>query len=300
MKQGPSNLDIECKASLQHLLKPSHYSVIAPWMAHARTEDKRDMVKLGQITRDGAVELTDPLTAHTARKQPVVVNGNGRARLATSVPCTADRMQHDLFRNRHGSEQRGTEKLAKRQFMADYVPIPSVKSVDDFHRLRDVAVASDSSTKVLTEQARRNLQLWQVRGPEKDSIASAQVMRSLRSISDAVANLPTYHEHSRGAAPGGQGCTQSLHEYGKVVPKGPRNFKSGSLHMSRSAPSLGIRTMPPPYIEPEELEQIHRPVNLFDKAEIMRMKNKHQGSRSQVCMTGGNQEWSTTYNAMVT
>lgn len=304
-KTGPNNLDLECKAALQQVLKPSHYGVIAPWMATARTDAKREVVKFAKVAAVGDADLKDPRTAFMATAEPVLTNKNGRARLASSVPCTADRMQSDLLRNRCGSDQRDTALEAKRRFFKEFVPVPSCSSVDDFHKLRDAPAASDDSTRVLNEQARRNLQAWQVRGPERDSDGAAQVMRSLRTLSGAVGALPVYHEYSRERPPGGEGCTTFLNEYSKAVPRGPKSFKAGSipvqLQPSRSAPAL--LQPAPPLIEPEEIEKVSRPggflVNMFDHPNLQMLKNKERAHTSKITMAGGKCDYSTSYGNMM-
>jgi len=287
------------------LLKPCNYAVIGPWLASARIEAKRDIVKLSQTLAATEAEMADQRTGFAAASEPLLLNRNGRARLAKSVPCTADRAQSDLLKNRHGTDQRDGGLQAKRKFFFnDFAPVPSVSSVADFHRLADVSLATDATTRVLTEEARRRLQLWQVRGPERDRQSAGQVMRSLRTVSDAVAALPTYAEHSRSRAPGTVACTASMYEYSRMAPKGAKGFKSGTvphqLQPVRSAPLL----LPPsePWIAPDEMENVAKPggdvVGLFDVTPLQTMKNRERGGRSKIAIAGGKRDWTTTYGTM--
>merc|ERR1719428_2811802 len=115
------------------------------------------MVKLAKIASAAGADMEDPSAQYLAARDSVVVNSKGRSRLSQAVPVSADRAQVDLLRNRHGEDQRDTSLQKKRQFFTDYHSVPSSASVCDFYRLGEVPVATDASTKVLTEQARRRL-----------------------------------------------------------------------------------------------------------------------------------------------
>mmetsp|Transcript_87158 Transcript_87158/g.219453 ORF Transcript_87158/g.219453 Transcript_87158/m.219453 type:complete len:323 (-) Transcript_87158:67-1035(-) len=306
LRGGPTNLDLDCKVALQRLLKPCNYAVIGPWLAAARIDAKRDIVKLSQTLAATEAEMADQRTGFAAASEPLLVNRNGRVRLAKSVPCTADRAQNDLLRNRHGTDQRDVALHAKRKFFFnDFAPVPSTGSIADFHRLSDVSLATDATTRVLTEEARRRLQLWQIRGPERDRQAAAQVMRSLRTVSEAVAALPTYSEHSRSRVPGSVACTDSMYEYARLAPKGGKGFRSGSvphqLQPVRSAPLL-LPEPVEPLISTDEIENVTKPggdvVGLFDVTSLQTMKNKERGSRSKIAIAGGKRDWTTTYGCM--
>lgn len=281
--------------SLQKILKPCHYSVIVPWMKSAGTEAKRDMVSLARHASGVGTEYDDPVLAFKASQEPAVVNSNGRPRLMKAVHVTADRAQHDMIRNRCHSDQKDAALHEKRRFFSNFHPIPTRDTVADFYRLGEVPVAKDPTMQVLTEHARRKLHNWQVRGPEQNRESSAQVMRSLRSISKAVDRLPTYAEHIVSQPQGLDDMNSSLHEYSKVIPKGHRSFKAPTVPLRHSSSSPAVLQ---PLIDPEELSAIGRPggylVNHADSAPLQMMKNKERAVKSKLPMAGGRRDWSTS------
>jgi len=287
-------LDLECKESLQKILKPCHYPVIVPWMKAAGTEAKRDMVSLARHASGVSTECVDPVTTFKASREPALVNPNGRPKLVKAVHVTADRAQHDMLRNRSQSDQRDEALQEKRRFFSTFHPIPSRDTVSDFYRLAEVPVARDPTMQVLTEHARRKLHNWQLRGPEQSRESAAQVMRSLRSLSQAIARLPTYAEHSV-QHEGGEALTGSLFEFSKTVPKGHRTLKAPSVPLRHSSSSPAVLQ---PLIDPEDLSAVTRPggylVNHADSAPLQLLKNKQRAMTSKIPMNGGRQDWSTS------
>eukprot|EP00931_Biecheleriopsis_adriatica_P009585 TRINITY_DN110651_c0_g1_i1.p1 TRINITY_DN110651_c0_g1~~TRINITY_DN110651_c0_g1_i1.p1 ORF type:complete len:316 (-),score=56.09 TRINITY_DN110651_c0_g1_i1:126-1073(-) len=301
MQSGPTNLDLECKAALQQILRPSNYGVINPWMQSASVGMKRDMVQLAAMVREAGQFGKTPQSAALLRKTTVIANPSGRQRAANVVPVTADRAQQDLLRVRCGSEVTDVAVEEKRRYFARYSRIPSTDSIADFYRLTHAPVHMEESTKVLTEQARARLQKWQIMGPESNPNTSAEIMRSLRSIASAVNRLPTYAEHTSSRQPGSQGLKDSLYEYSKVVPRGGRILKEPRVirktpHTS-SAPAI-LR----PVVEPADIEAISKPggyvCKLMDQTPLQMLKNKSRATQSQVQMSGGSCDWKTSYSVM--
>jgi len=293
-QSGPSTLDVQCKAALHQVLKPSHYGVIVPWMRSVGTEAKRDMVNLGRHASGASVEHEDPVHTFAASRETAILNPNGRPKLAKAVHVTADRAQSDMLRNRSGAEQRDTGRESSRRFFSNFHPIPNRDTVADFYRLGDVPIASDSTTQVLTEHARRKLHQWQVRGPEGSKEGSAQVMRSLRSLSSACERVPKYSDAVAVFRPSDpKEAGTFLHEYAMAVPKGHKSLRAPLQH-ARSAPAI----IPKPLFDPEEIEGISRPggdrVDHFDSAPIQKMKNHERAMKSKISMAGGNVDWSTS------
>lgn len=279
------------------MLKPSHLSVIAPWIQTASGQLKRDMALLGKIIASGGEVSDDPRKQVEAANQKVMTNAWGRDRLAATVSCTADRAQVELTRVRSGSDITDLSLEAKRRWFASYATVPSVGSVGDYYRLRDAPLLTDSMTRALTDPARRALQKWQVAGPEKEPETAAQIVRALRSLNAAIVALPTYWEHSLGQSPGSKGCTDSLFEFSKVVPKGNRILRPMETQRvmahSSSAPALYKRI-----IDTEELDAIKKPggvvVGLLDVAPLAYLKTQHKAHTSQVIPAGGVSEWKTS------
>eukprot|EP00440_Ansanella_granifera_P011894 gb/GFBE01012926.1/.p1 GENE.gb/GFBE01012926.1/~~gb/GFBE01012926.1/.p1 ORF type:complete len:317 (+),score=58.40 gb/GFBE01012926.1/:1-951(+) len=302
MQCGPTNLDLDCKAALQEILRPSNYGVINPWMQSASSGMKRDMVQLARVVREAGLRDRKPETMAKMGKIVVVTNPAGRQRDSKAIPMTADRAQQELLRVRSGSDVKDPAIQKQRRYVAGYSEIPSTHSVADFYRLTHAPVHMEESTKVLTDQARARLQKWQVMGPEGNPNASAEIMRSLRSIAEAVARLPTYSEHSMTRQPGTQGLKESLFEYSKINdPRGSKILKQPSLTRrmphSSSAPAI-LR----PVIDPEAIEGISKPggyvVKLMDQTPLQLMKNVARSRQSQVQMSGGRSDWKTTSMAM--
>merc|ERR1719436_854714 len=155
-------------------------------------------------------------------------------------------------------------------------------------------------TQVLTEDARRKLQRWQLHGPEQDPEGAGRAMRSLRNISNAVASLPKYTDLT--ATQGTQSCRDSLFEYSKVAPKGARSLRNTDppprmLSFSNSAPTIYR-----PFIEPDEIDKVTKPggfvVALHDHPPLARMKNRERAIKSKIPLSGGKCDWSTTADAM--
>lgn len=289
-KEGPTHLDIACKQALQRILKPCHFIVIVPWMQGASVEAKKDVLRLAKAMAQGERKAEAPVS---------IVNPHGRERPQSLIPVSADRIQVDLLRNRHGADQRDAGRESKRLFFAEFSKIPTCESVGDFFRLREDAVDKEEACKILTEQARQQLRHWQMHGPERDPELSSQVMRSLRTISRAVQSLPTYTEN-RLQEPGGHNCRTSLYEYSKVAPRGYRTFKVASqvtLQHSSSAPGRL-----PAYITQEEVDAVKQPggffVELNDNEKLAMLKNRERGSRTKIAASGGAPSYLTTSQAM--
>eukprot|EP00441_Pelagodinium_beii_P023499 CAMPEP_0197657120 /NCGR_PEP_ID=MMETSP1338-20131121/44436_1 /TAXON_ID=43686 ORGANISM="Pelagodinium beii, Strain RCC1491" /NCGR_SAMPLE_ID=MMETSP1338 /ASSEMBLY_ACC=CAM_ASM_000754 /LENGTH=312 /DNA_ID=CAMNT_0043233425 /DNA_START=125 /DNA_END=1063 /DNA_ORIENTATION=- len=298
-KKGPSNLDIECKASLQQILRPSNYGVINPWMESATIGMKRDMVQLAKMVKSAGER---PVQAPVAMTQVIAIP-SGRQRAANVVPVSADRAQADLLRNRSGSDARDVALQAERQYCDRYARIPSTGSVADFYRLKNAPVQMEPSTKVLTDLARARLQQWQVHGPEADHHVSAEIMRSLRSIASAVERLPTYADHRISAQPTQQGLRDSLYEYSKTTSMtGSRILKEKVAKGRVMAHSSSAPAVFRPVVSEEDVSAITRPggyvVKLMDQTPLQMLKNKSRSAQSQVQMTGGGSDWKTTYGVM--
>lgn len=286
-KVGPTQLDVECKAALQQALKPCYFPVILPWMGLASNEAKRDVMKLAQALEGRGAEASKSSAAQ------VVVNSAGRSRLDSAIPCSGDRHQADMLRNRSKSDQTSRDREESRRFFAAFSEKPSTQSVGDFLRLSQVGVGNDATMKVFTEQTRRKLERWQVRGPEEDPAAAAQVMRSIRSLANAVQNLHSYAECRR-QEPGIQACTESLYEFSQLVPKGAR---TGALKPVWSAPDLGKAINEK--LRPSVGASVVRwRVSLADSATAARHKIKDRAVTTKIPFSGGLQTWDTTYKAM--
>lgn len=301
LKLGPTNDDLEVKAALQRMLKPAHYPIIVPWMATVEPHVLQDVIALSRALEASEAMLVEQRTAYFAATEPLTAMRGGRIRVAKAVPVSADRAQVDMVYNRHGSQQTDTALEAHRNFFrTEYAQIPSCHTVDDAHRLGSVNLMTDATTRVLTEESRRKLQRWQIRGPERDRRTTAQVMRALRSISEAVTSLPTYSDHCRSRGPAG-GATARMHEYTYTVGKGHRTFKEGmvpgELRVCKSAPML--MTKLPEYISQGEIDKIAKPggdvVNLGDAVQLQAMKNLFRAGRSKIALAGSIQDYSTTY-----
>jgi len=296
-KRGPSNLDIECKASLQQILRPSNYGVINPWMESASVGMKRDMVQLGNVVKSAGER---PAKAPAAMQ--VIQNPMGRQRSANVIPMTADRAQADLLRNRSGSDVTDVALQAERKYFDRYSRVPSVGSVADYHRLSNAPVHLEPSTKVLTDLARARLQQWQVHGPEANHHVSAEIMRSLRSIATAVDRLPSYADHRRFAMPGKQGLRDSLHEYSKTSSMTGVRILKEPVAQSRMPHSSSAPAILRPVVTDEDISAITRPggyvVKLLDQTPLQMLKNKSRAAQSQVQMSGQACDWKTTYRVM--
>eukprot|EP00933_Yihiella_yeosuensis_P025603 TRINITY_DN1984_c0_g1_i1.p1 TRINITY_DN1984_c0_g1~~TRINITY_DN1984_c0_g1_i1.p1 ORF type:complete len:303 (+),score=49.95 TRINITY_DN1984_c0_g1_i1:47-955(+) len=291
-KLGPTNLDLECKDALQNILRPSNFGVIDPWLKNASSGAKRDMVQLASLAK-GTDKDKRPVYG-------VVQNPMGRCRSGNIIPMTADRMQADLLKLSCGSDSRCPIKEEKRQYLARYSSVPSTTSVSDFTRLQTMPVRGEEFVKVLTEQARGQLERWQVKGPEHNPNASAEMMRSLRSISTAVDSLQTYPQHIAHRKPGTKACSESLYAYSVAVPKGHRTL--GPSALPRLSHSSSAPANFKPFLESQELENIDKPggyvVGLQDKVPIQKIKNLKRGSQSKINQFGGAIEYGTTYSAM--
>lgn len=293
---GPSNLDIDCKDALVQMLKPRNYPVIMPWIASASSREKRNMVNLARSASAAEMQFEDPVVALKAAQQPVVVNSHGRTKLADSMHITADRLQSDLLRSRTGSDQRDKELQRKREFLTSFHTVPSRDSIADFYRLGDKPIVGDAAAQVLTDNARKRLQQWQVRAPERDRQATADVMRSLRDLGNAVQRLP---RHSVGSACGADALRSSSNS---VLPTVPRSRASTSanddalMQHSSSAPAI-LR----PLIDPQEINAVRRPggymVKLSDHPQLQRMKNKERAVKSTMAAAGGRDY--TTSSSMI-
>jgi len=282
---GPSNLDIACRDALAQMLKPRNYPVIMPWIASASSKEKRNMVNLARCASAADMQFEDPVVALKAAQQPVVVNSHGRAKLADSMHVTADRLQSDLLRSRCGSDQRDRELHRKREFLASFHAVPSRDAIADFCRLGEKPIAGDAAAQVLTEDARKRLQQWQVRAPERDRQTTADVMRSLRDLGNAVQQLP---RQSVGSACG-RGTLRSSSN--SALPTVPRSRASTSanddalMQHSHSSPAI-LR----PLIDSQEIDAVRRPggymVLLQDHPQLQRMKNKERAVKSTMSHAG--------------
>eukprot|EP00927_Polykrikos_kofoidii_P054500 TRINITY_DN48910_c0_g1_i1.p1 TRINITY_DN48910_c0_g1~~TRINITY_DN48910_c0_g1_i1.p1 ORF type:complete len:341 (-),score=40.37 TRINITY_DN48910_c0_g1_i1:160-1182(-) len=299
-KNGPTNLDLKCQESLQKLLKPCNYPAIVPWLRQAGASEKRDMVKLAELAARGGSEITHPISWLPPTGGHVVVNDRGRPRLANTIPVTGDRVQSDLAKNRHGADMRDVALEKKRRFFSNWAPVPSVDSVGDFFHLKDNPVATNAVAQVLTESAKRGLQRWQVQGPEQSGGTSANVMKSLRSLHDAVNRIPRYREHVLDERLRGQGCKDILHDYAMSQPVRTRSLVPAPygrpdrhLHHSSSAPAT-LR----PLIEPSEIDSIYRPggyvVGLSDREPVQNLKNKERNQASKIPFQGGSADFATS------
>mmetsp|Transcript_127449 Transcript_127449/g.366578 ORF Transcript_127449/g.366578 Transcript_127449/m.366578 type:complete len:316 (+) Transcript_127449:76-1023(+) len=299
---GPTSLDLECKRALQLLLKPTKYPVILPWMLRADDTAKRDVVKLLKLLDSSDTELQNQRTGYSAACEKTIVNRHGRAVTANAILVTADRLQQDLLRNRHGSHQRDLKVQASRKYFDEFADVHSTRTVDTFYRLQHVTVTEDPAARILTEHAKRRLERWQVRGPERNPQDAALIMRALRSLSNAAAALPDYHTVVRDRSPAVD-RNQLLHEFSQAAPKGVKPLSAtilARLQPSASAPA----SLPPfrPFIGTEELDAIQRPggdaSGFNDDVPLQLLKNKHRASRSKLTVAGGERDWTTSYGTM--
>lgn len=323
---GPSILDKACKESLEHLLKPGNLGMIVPWMKSATEQEKRDVVTLGKIVAEADSHMDTPAKAYVSATQEVVTNRQGRTRLANTVPVSADRAQQDLLRNRHGADQRNPEMQRRRDFFAAFAPVPSTSSVADFYAMASAPILGDGATKCLDEKVRKKLERWQVRGPEKDqrrAEAAARAVRSLRSVSSAVASVPNYLDHtgkwtamnSSGGKRGlsGQAHATALYEYSKVQPKNHEDrvmeslgaqrertlLQQSQLHHASSAPAL-IRREALADGSALDVDQLcSGPIGYFEGSQLQMRKIRERSIRSKIPGTGGAGSWSTTYGTLM-
>jgi len=299
-RSEPAHLDVDCKEALQQLLRPSYYGVIAPWMETASSRMKRDMVLLGRVVKETDHPGKNPHLLADVGKIQVIQNPAGRHREANVIPVTADRIQADLLRNRSGTQQRDVSRVKERRYMARYHSIPSTSSVADFFQLSQTPIHLDPTMKVLTDRVRAKLQQWQVLGPEQQPHTSAEVIRGLRTLAAACERMPTYADYAASLDPA-QAPHERLFGYSQAVPRGRRTLKAvprmTKTPLTSSAPAI-LR----PFLDPAEIEAIARPggtaVQLSDKEPLQRLKNVARASQSQVQMSMGRADWTTTSSAM--
>mmetsp|Transcript_34138 Transcript_34138/g.76604 ORF Transcript_34138/g.76604 Transcript_34138/m.76604 type:complete len:316 (-) Transcript_34138:43-990(-) len=292
----PTHLDLDCKAALQQLLRPSYYGVIDPWMTTASSRMKQDMVQLGRVVKETDLPGRNPYLLADVGKIQVLANPAGRHREANVIPVTADRVQADLLRNRSGAEQRDVRRVEKRRYMARYAAIPSTASVADFFQMSHAPIQLDPTMKVLTDRVRAKLQQWQVLGPEEQPHTAAEIVRGLRNLAAACERMPTYADYAATLDPA-QAPHERLFGYSQAVPRGRRTLKElprmSKIPLASSAPAL-LR----PFLDPEEIDAIARPggtvVQLGDKEPLQRMKNVARASQSQVQMSMGRPDWTTS------
>lgn len=288
------------KEALQQLLRPSYYGVIAPWMETASNRMKRDMVLLGRVVKETDHPGKNPHLLADVGKIQVIQNPAGRHREANVIPVTADRIQADLLRNRSGTQQRDVGRVKERRYMARYHSIPSTSSVADFFQLSQTPIHLDPTMKVLTDRVRAKLQQWQVLGPEQQPHTAAEVIRGLRTLAAACERMPTYADYAASLDPE-QAPHERLFGYSQAVPRGRRTLKAvprmSKTPLTSSAPAI-LR----PFLDPAEIEAIARPggtaVQLSDKEPLQRLKNVARASQSQVQMSMGRADWTTTSSAM--
>eukprot|EP00929_Paragymnodinium_shiwhaense_P052942 TRINITY_DN26505_c0_g1_i1.p1 TRINITY_DN26505_c0_g1~~TRINITY_DN26505_c0_g1_i1.p1 ORF type:complete len:341 (+),score=64.44 TRINITY_DN26505_c0_g1_i1:110-1132(+) len=291
VQTGPTNLDLYAKDALQELLKPCNYAAIQPWLWEARTQEKRDVVKLAELARQGGNCANCPPAWLPPPQEPVIKNEHGRVRMVKTVPVTADRVQSDLQKARSGSEQRSTALAKKRNWCRDWAPIPNINTVGDFYHLRDHGLYQNECAQVLSESAKRALYRWQIEGPEKHMGISANVMRSMRSLADAVARIPRYTQVQNRQS-SGYGRRDLLYEYGQEVPASnviqprtlmpaPYAIPDRTLVHSSSAPAT-LR----PIIDPADIARIKQPggqvVDLMDREPLAMLKNRQRNNTSSV------------------
>jgi hypothetical protein len=269
--------------------------------SHGR-KDKLGLIKLASaaVGDNGVPEKQD--LAYAALQQPVQQNTKGRHRLGEAVHVTADRQQHELTKIRSGADQSDLSLVRKRKFLREYASTPSIESVSEFYRLSDKPVANEESAKVLTEEARRGLTRWQIRGPERNREETAQIMQSLRSIGDSVKSMPSWHDQLR-ARDMGESVGNSLHTDASVrtaarhglYQRNMPTYQSGR-HLSRSCP-----TIPPSYLSHDELKNVGRPggyvVDLMDCEPLQMKKNRQRNITSKI-VAGGATSWTTSYGLM--
>lgn len=295
---GLSHLDIDCKEALQQLLRPSYYGIINPWMGSASTRQKQDMILLKKRMEEADRPGKNPYLMADVGKIQITSNPWGRERESNVIPVTADRIQADLLRNQSGAEQRDVRREKERQYMARYSEIPSTASVADFFQLSKTPVLEHPTMKVLTDRVRGKLKHWQVLGPERNPHEAAEMMRGLQTLAAACERLPSYSEYS---ATSSTKVHERLFGYSQVVPRGNRTLKAVPK-LRRSPLSSSAPILLRPLLDPSELEAISRPggtaVQLNDCEPLQRMKNIARSSQSQVQMSMGPTDWSTTSRDM--
>jgi len=302
-REGPTNLDLECKASLQKLLKPSNYGAIDVWMRNHGTKDKKGILALAEAAvGDNGVPVQQD-KAYACANQRTQLNRNGRHRVATAVHVTPDRQQVDLTKVRCAEDQRDQDLIRRRKFLNDFVPVHSTETISDFYRLSDVAVSKEPGAKVLTEDARRGLTRWQIRGPEQNRENAAQICQALRSLGSAVDACPTYQDQLRNRRSGSQGCIDCLLEHSAVQ----QASKSGNYmrRLPMTQPGLGLSrsmpSIPQQYLSHEEIANIKQPggyvVDMNDCEPLQMKKNKQRNITTKI-VQGGATNWTTSYNAM--
>jgi len=301
---GPTNLDLYAKDALHKLLKPCNYPAVMPWINEASTSEKRDVVKLAELSASGGSGVKHPQSWLQAPQQATATNDRGRTRIAGAQQISGDRLQHDLLKNKCGFDKRDPHKEKRRQFFQSWTDIPSVDSVGDFFHLKDNPVQANPIASVLTESARRGLQRWQISGPEQGMGTAANAMRALRSVHDAVKRIPQYKEHLREQRPGAQGARDLLHDYGTICPRGSRTLMGGPYarpdrYLVHSSSSPAILK---PIVGPDMVEKISLPggyvVALNDVVPLATLKNRERNNSSNVGSVGGSQEYSTSSNAV--
>lgn len=295
-------MDLECKASLQKILKPVNYPAIDVWMRNHGIKEKKGILLLAEAAvGDNGVPVEQD-KAFAALQQPVRLNPKGRHRVADAVHVTADRIQHDLTKVRSGEDQRNKDLVKKRRFASDFVSIPSTESISDFYRLADVAVSQEPGAKVLNEDAKRGLTRWQIRAPERAREETATICQALRSIGQAVEAVPRYEDHLRIRKPGTKGTLDCLFDQGEVK----RAFRSGNYErrLPMMVPGAGLSrsmpTIPPAYVSEKEITDISRPggyvVGLMDCEPLQMKKNKQRNITSKL-VQGGATSWTTSNTA---
>ncbi|CAJ1389916.1 unnamed protein product [Effrenium voratum] len=125
------------------------------------------------------------------------------------------------------------------------------------------------------------------------------MMRGLQNLAAACERLPSYADYT--ASQGPKAAHERLFGYSLAVPKGNRTLKKvptlRRAPLSSSAPAL-LR----PLLDPAEIEAISRPggtaVKMMDSELLQRMKNVARSSQSQVQMSMGRADWTTTAGDM--
>jgi len=236
--------------------------------------------------------------AYAALQQTVQLNPKGRHRVADAVHVTADRQQHDLTRLRCHEDQKDKELVKKRRFLNDFHPTPSTDSVSEHYRLGDVPISQEPGSRVLSEDARRGLTRWQIRGPERHRQEAAQICKALRSIDSAVKALPTYQDHLRGSRPGGH-ATERLFEqsFVKQASKSGNYMRQLPMMVPGAGLSRSMPTIPPSYMTKEEIKNVEGPggymCGLMDCEPLQFKKNRQRAIVSKM-VQGGACSWATT------
>jgi len=303
VRQGPTNLDLECKAALQKLLRPSNYNIVEPWLRQAPIQAKKDVANLEKQLVAAERDAADARKAYVMSQEKLVSTQQGRPRLASAVQVTADRQQADLLRNRCGSDAKDRFREAKRQFARDFAPIPNQDSVHQQYCLQDMPLGTSDVVKVLTEDTRRRLSAWQVRGPERNKEASACVMRALRAINQAVEGMPTYQKHAAHQYSGG--IHDSLTDYSYIKPRSlhrhSRNLPNTMQPNGTLSRSLSCPVSLPRYIDPQEFQKVSNPGGdiidwVGDEVIIQGAKNRERSIRHKLKSTFlGPTDWTSTY-----